>query len=436
MKEKIIVFSGPTISHQEIHEILPEALCHAPIKCGDILKVLRLSPKIIVIIDGNFGHVGSAWHKEIMLALSHKITVFGVASMGALRAAELDDFGMKGHGEIYHFYKIGQINGDDEVAIIHADNDKNYQITTLALVNIRCTLNKAMIEGKASQQIVNNIIGRIKNLPYFERTFARVADIIQDKSLINWFRNNYIDQKKLDAVSLLRYLNYSNKAIENDVQPLILNNTFYLRKLYREMTCSHFDFPYEWLPEIEKRVYHLHDKTHFKHFVLLAKLLHIAYDISEKDHQILNTEMFIENIKNQIENDKVKRVLQYYLLYVGNSKEDISVSTSLLNTIAFLIEYVIGFFEKNKIKLNSMYANEFFAIYRRNNHLLKAEDLRQWLEINNMSDRSHYGDFLLYATILYYIVEQGNVDYINIRTSMNNIFWLGEVVNIFDDGSF
>lgn len=431
MKEKIIVFAGPTISHQEIHAILPEALCHAPIKCGDILKALRLSPTMLVIIDGNFGHIGSAWHKEIMLALSNKIKVLGAASMGALRAAELDNLGMIGHGEIYHLYKSGQINGDDEVAIIHVDSDNNYQPSTLALVNIRCTLNKAINEGITTKQVADKIIEQIKYLPYFERNFARVTDAISDKVLIQWFRDNYIDQKKMDAISLLQQLTRTNELMSHDTQLGQLNNTFYLRKLYRDMICSHFDYPYDWLPEIEHKIYSLRDKYIYKHYVLLARLLHVVYDMSENEDQIFNAAIFIEDIKTQVDNDKVNKVLKYYFLYMGNVREDTKDKrSSLFYSIAVLIEYIVSFVVTNKIKINALYGNEFFTVYRRNNNLLKADDLRRWLEINNMSEKLQYNDFLFYASILFYIIEKGNVDYLNIKTSMNNVFWLSEAIKL------
>ena len=43
----------------------------------------------IGIIDGYFERVPSVWHKEILWAMAEGIHVFGSASMGALRAAEL-----------------------------------------------------------------------------------------------------------------------------------------------------------------------------------------------------------------------------------------------------------------------------------------------------------------------------------------------------------
>ena len=43
----------------------------------------------------------------------------GASSMGALRAAELSQFGMVGIGEVYQAFKLGRLEDDDEVAIVH-----------------------------------------------------------------------------------------------------------------------------------------------------------------------------------------------------------------------------------------------------------------------------------------------------------------------------
>ena len=56
--------------------------------------------------------------KKIMHLIDSGVTVIGAASMGALRAAELDAYGMLGVGRIYQMYASGEICGDDEVATL------------------------------------------------------------------------------------------------------------------------------------------------------------------------------------------------------------------------------------------------------------------------------------------------------------------------------
>ncbi|MDF1931900.1 TfuA-like protein [Legionella pneumophila] len=83
--------------------------------------------------------------RKILTALDYGLEVFGAASMGALRAAELDAFGMKGYGRIYEMYKNEEIDGDDEVAIAYSKYNNEQ---TIPLINIRLTLERINITNK------------------------------------------------------------------------------------------------------------------------------------------------------------------------------------------------------------------------------------------------------------------------------------------------
>ena len=64
--------------------------------------------------------------------------------MGALRAAEMDTLGMVGIGEIYRMYKSGELESDDEVALVF---DPSRAWLSEPLINIRFTLKRAKEEG-------------------------------------------------------------------------------------------------------------------------------------------------------------------------------------------------------------------------------------------------------------------------------------------------
>ena len=103
---EIVVFLGPSLSADEARRTL-RARYLSPVRCGDVLRVRRLKPRAIAIVDGLFESVASVWHKEILLALEDGIAVYGATSMGALRAAELEPFGMIGIGTIFEAYRDG-----------------------------------------------------------------------------------------------------------------------------------------------------------------------------------------------------------------------------------------------------------------------------------------------------------------------------------------
>lgn len=143
MTNDVVVFLGPTMTLSDARERLDT--CYLPpVSQGDILSVVRDRPRAIGIIDGYFQLVPAVWHKEILHALDAGIPVVGAASMGALRAAELDAFGMLGVGRIYRWYRSGFVNADDEVAVIHAPHSIGHKPMSEAMVNIRATLDLAV----------------------------------------------------------------------------------------------------------------------------------------------------------------------------------------------------------------------------------------------------------------------------------------------------
>jgi hypothetical protein len=98
----LVAFLGPSLPAAEALRIVPEVDIWPPICQGDLTTVVeRLRPRAVLIVDGAFSQSLSVWHKEILHALHLGIRVVGASSTGALRAAELDRFGMEGVGEIY-----------------------------------------------------------------------------------------------------------------------------------------------------------------------------------------------------------------------------------------------------------------------------------------------------------------------------------------------
>ena len=119
-----VVFLGPTLPRAEAADLLP-ATYLPPARQGDIYRAVRaLRPVTVGLVDGRFLDTGAVWHREILWALSQGVHVFGAASMGALRAAELAPFGMRGVGQVFAAYRDGCWPGDpdafeddDEVAV-------------------------------------------------------------------------------------------------------------------------------------------------------------------------------------------------------------------------------------------------------------------------------------------------------------------------------
>lgn len=207
----IVIFSGPTLAPSEIAN-RPGWVCLPPAKRGDVHKAMQLKPSIIGIVDGFFQGELSIWHKEILWAMSQGVHVFGCSSMGALRAAELHQFGMRGVGQIFGSYRSGELEDDDEVALIHGPLDMDYIALSEPMVNIRATLNKAVSDGVLSSKLANKLCDKAKRTYYRERTWDALLTVPKGKKkqnsqirdFKNWLPDGKVDAKRDDALEMLR----------------------------------------------------------------------------------------------------------------------------------------------------------------------------------------------------------------------------------------
>ena len=202
----VIVFVGPTLP-RELAQAELDATYLPPAGQGDLYLAVRKAPTAIAIIDGYFKHTPAVWHKEVLWSLSQGVHVFGASSMGALRASELAPFGMIGVGEVYEQFERGELEDDDEVTIVHSDQDTGFAPLSDAMVNIRATLRDAVSGAVISNPEAASLVKSAKNLHYAERTFERLLEgapaPIQAR-LQPWLKHNKVDVKRSDALVMLR----------------------------------------------------------------------------------------------------------------------------------------------------------------------------------------------------------------------------------------
>src|SRR5262245_14942991 len=177
----IVIFTGPTISAEDARREL-DATYLPPVSQGDVYRAAVRKPLAIGIIDGYFDRVPAVWHKEILWAMSNGVHVFGAASMGALRAAELAEFGMVGIGTIFENFRDGLLEDDDEVAVVHAPQELGFLVCSDAMVNIRQTMQRACVERVISDATRKALVGIAKDLFYPERLFGQILRIAREQS--------------------------------------------------------------------------------------------------------------------------------------------------------------------------------------------------------------------------------------------------------------
>jgi hypothetical protein len=215
----VALFCGPTLARQDVLRAI-DADIRPPAARGDILRAALKTPTAIGLVDGYFDRVPSVWHKEILWAMSEGIHVFGAASMGALRSAELSDFGMEGVGRIFEAYRTGELQDDDEVAVTHASEEEDYRALSEAMVNVRATMRAACQSGIINDATRGALEAIAKALPYPDRcypTVFRLAECAQlplaeMAMLRDWIPSGRVDQKREDALLMLQRMAECGRA--------------------------------------------------------------------------------------------------------------------------------------------------------------------------------------------------------------------------------
>ncbi len=207
-----LVYVGPTLPVPEVLRLYPDAMVMPPVAVGDVLRALartgRQRVRRIAIIDGYFERMAAVWHKEILIALERGVEVWGAASMGALRAAELAPFGMRGIGAIYRAFARGSLIADDEVAVAHLPAEYGYRAVSEALVNLRDGIARAPLLTRPTRAA---LVELARARFYRERSWERLLDDAraaklparQLAALAAWPKP---DRKAADARQLLRTL--------------------------------------------------------------------------------------------------------------------------------------------------------------------------------------------------------------------------------------
>jgi hypothetical protein len=215
-----VVFLGPTMPVAAARTLC-DAVYLPPARRGDLLPALeRHRPTTLALIDGYFEQVPAVWHKEVLFALAAGVAVVGAASMGALRAAELQAFGMVGIGRVYEAYASGSFppfeepfEDDDEVAVVHGPAEAGYAASD-AMVDIRATLARAVDDAVIDLATARELAALAKSLFYKERSYSRMLTLATEidlapKAIVAlkaWLPEHRVAQKRLDAEELLRRL--------------------------------------------------------------------------------------------------------------------------------------------------------------------------------------------------------------------------------------
>jgi hypothetical protein len=139
---EVILFAGPSTHGLERAALLQDGVQLRPPVCrGDVERLVEdgWTPGVLVICDGVFQSVPAVSHAELCAAIDAGWQVWGVSSIGAIRAFELRDEGMHGFGYVYEQLSRHADFTDDEMCLLHFPAEPWFPLTE-ALVNLRHAL--------------------------------------------------------------------------------------------------------------------------------------------------------------------------------------------------------------------------------------------------------------------------------------------------------
>lgn len=170
-----------------------------PVRRGDLRDLVRATgPGTVAIADGTFHAYPSVGHAEIREALDAGWTVWGLCSMGAIRAAEMHHLGMRGFGAVYERYAGCADFDDDEVALVH-EEEAPFRPLSEPLIHIR----EFLLSLELPEH--DRILESLKQRWYAERTLEALRELLReagqpDRSLAGF------DAFRLKRLDLVRFL--------------------------------------------------------------------------------------------------------------------------------------------------------------------------------------------------------------------------------------
>jgi hypothetical protein len=202
-----VVFTGISLSLVEARGLLPADI-RPPAKLGDLDQLG--CEGVVAIIDGELDSNTMLPTDEIRRAIARGLDVRGASSVGAFRAAELQQSGMAGAGWVYDAFLKRRIAGTDEIAVAY--DPHSYRPLTIPLVNVRFCLD-GLVSGSITSAEASNAMAALKRIKLEQRdrrtVLLRLADIFGKprlKAALKAVPAADTDIKARDARNLLRTL--------------------------------------------------------------------------------------------------------------------------------------------------------------------------------------------------------------------------------------
>jgi hypothetical protein len=205
-----VLFVGPS-AHGLAPALLDGLRVRPPVRRGDIdrLRDGVPAPGVIVVCDGVFQAEPAVSHAELCRALDAGWQVWGVSSLGAIRAWELRNEGMRGFGWVHAQFARFDDFTDDEMCLLHFPEPPYFPVSE-ALVNLRYALAKRKSVLGISDAAEGSLLEKLRGMWFGDRTRAAIRDAmlgpagldeVTTDTLLAWLDRHRV--KCLDLAELL-----------------------------------------------------------------------------------------------------------------------------------------------------------------------------------------------------------------------------------------
>lgn len=178
--KNVVIFVGPTLAPSAVARDLARPFrLRPPVKRLDVTKLLAegKKPGVLVIVDGVFHDTLAVGHAELRDALGAGWQVWGLSSMGAIRAREMAPLGMRGFGRVYELFAAEGDFQDDEVALLH-EGTRPYRGVTEPLVHLRAAIDHLVARGIVGERDARAVVAELKSRWYGERTVRGTIELL------------------------------------------------------------------------------------------------------------------------------------------------------------------------------------------------------------------------------------------------------------------
>jgi len=180
-----------------------------PVRRGDVDRLVDVSaPGVVVVCDGVFQCEPAVSHAELCRALDAGWQVWGVSSIGAIRAFELRGEGMCGFGYVRSMFDRHPDFADDEMCLLHAPQSPWWPLSE-ALINLRYALERRKRALGIADASERRLLAALRELWFGDRTEPRIRALMAKagvepaaaQRLLDWLPTHRV--KTLDLVRLM-----------------------------------------------------------------------------------------------------------------------------------------------------------------------------------------------------------------------------------------